>query len=335
MFNKYYPMNSAVVLDLVLDIYNKSFFKQALMALVFFVIFLVVFFIFALIGIIVLIAGVVGAGFDGAFGIGTIIAIAAFILAAVLILSIYSALTATGAALITKHTFYGEKCNEGRVLENSFKKVFIAILAALAQFVVFIPGAIIAALLVYFYAPLIMDFGVAGFMPTVPLIAAAVILIILIAIVFLVCATITILSINVAIFEGKLFFGAVMRSFQLVKPDFMKLMGLMLIWALIIWGITYSIELLFAVGQALAAYFLPAEAAGAVFLIFLYFGGFISLAVSIAVTTPLLGIFNTIVYISQRIKLEGLDIELNLNALEAGRKNDDDDIRASDESGVE
>ncbi|MCL2564765.1 MAG: hypothetical protein FWE24_03005 [Defluviitaleaceae bacterium] len=337
MDNKYYPMNSAEVLDQVLSVYKKSFLKQLVVSTVFSIIFFVGFYLLLIVGIFVLVAGFASAGLGTGIGAGMIITIGALLIFLVLGISIYEALTATGVALITKHTFLGEYCDVWGVLKASFKKILIATTAALANLIVLIPVIALAAFLVYIYIVTIIGFGNMEGTPGGPIIAATIVLILLMLALSLVLATITMMSMSVAIFEGRWFFGAVMRSFQLVKQDFMRIMGLVAIWFLITFGITISLETLFSVGPSLLMYFFPEEAAGFVFLSTFIFGSLFSIAVGVVVA-PLSGIFSTMVYINQRIKLEGMDIELNLNALEVKRNYDErneHDIRERHERGVE
>ena len=314
MNNKFYPMNSAEVLDQVLEVYKKSFFKQLAIAIIFNILFLIAVYIFLIIGVIAAAALFVGTAFQPGFGFGAIIMIAILILLVLLFFSAYTALTSTGNALITKQTFLGEYCDVGRVLKVSFKKIWVAASAALANLIVLIPAFIFTAIVVFFYIALIIGLADAGLMAITPILVLSFVLLLLIIAFFMLCATITMMSMSVAIFEGKWFFSAVKRSFMLVRPDFLKLMGLLAVWSVVTTVFSYSFEVFLGIGTSLGGYFLPQEYAAA----FMIGTMGIRMLFSIVISTllfPLSGIFSTMLYINQRIKHEGLDIELNLNML--------------------
>jgi len=321
MNNKYYPMNSAEVLDQVLDIYKKSFLKQVAVSIIFSIIFIVLLYIFLFAGIVALMVGFYDAFNEASLTTGAIISIAIFLMIIVLLAAIYDALLNTGNALITKHTFLGEYCDVGGVLKETFKKFWIAVSASLASLIVFIPVFFIGGVIVYLYIDMLVNFYGTGYMPTTPIIVFTILLLVLVLVISLIGTTVIMMSNKVAIFEGRWFFGAVKRSFILVKPDFMKIMGLVTVWSLIITAASYSLEAFFAVGTALAGYFAPQEAAGLILMSTWGVGSIFSMITGI-VLAPLWGIFSAVVYINQRIKLEGLDIELSLNMLEVKRLND-------------
>ena len=335
MNSKYYPMNCAEVLDFVLEIYKKSFAKQVAVSVIFTVIFFILVYVLLILGVLTAAAVFAGAAFDGGFGLGFGggVAIAIFLLFLILGFAVYGALTSTGSALITKHTFLGEHCDVGGVVKDSFKKIWIATAAALANLIVLIPAFFILGLIIYLY--IIILGGFFEFTLTLwPIIIITLLLVLLMLAFFLACGTVTLMSMKVAIFEGRWFFGAVKRSFTLVKPDFLKLMGLLAVWSVVTMAATYSLESLFSIGALLSGHFLPGEAAGIVLMSTLGFGSLFSLALGVLLA-PLSGIFSTMVYMNQRIKLEGLDIELSLSALEVKRTDDDDNyIRTSNADGA-
>ena len=314
MNNKYYPMNSAEVLDQVLDVYKRSFFKQLAISIVFSIIFFIIFYIFLLLGL-------VAAGFvifanyftQATISAGGIIVIAVFILLFLLGISIYGALLYTGNALITKQTFLGEYCDVTRVIKMAFKKLWITTTASLANLIILIPAIIVMALFVFLYITMLIEFFDIG-MGVMPIIIMSIVLILLVIAFFVLYITTTMMSVSVAIFEGKYFFSALKRGFELVQPDFLKLMGLVAIWFTITSVFSYSFEVFFGVGSAIGLYFLPQEAAALMYMGTTGLRMILSIIIS-TILMPLSGIFYTMVYINQRIKHEALDVELNLNAL--------------------
>ena len=185
--------------------------------------------------------------------------------------------------------------------------------AVIANFIALIPAIIVMGVFIFIYGTLLSGYIEAGM--GVASIAVLVIFLILVVIAFVVLyITITMLSVSAAIFEGKWFFAALMRGFSLAQPDFFKLMGIVAIWFAITSAFSYSVEMLFGLGSMLATSFLPAETAVLVSMGSMAVSVIFSLVVGTLIA-PLSGIFYTTVYINQRIKHEGLDIELNLNAL--------------------
>jgi len=314
MNNKYYPMNSAEVLDQVMEVYKKSFFKQLAVSVIFNIIFIVVFFIILFVSLIAMAAWFTGIATQTGLGAGSIIMIAGFMIFLLLGLSVYEALTGTGNALVTKQVFLGEHCKIGSVIKNTFKKMWIATAAAVANLIVFLPAFLVVGALIYLYITTLMRFDNWMNLSVAFTITSVIVLIVIVLAFFIICGTITMMSLSVAIFEGKWFFGAVKRSFALARPDFWKLVGLMAVWSVVTAVASYGIESFFSISSILIPYLLPQEIAFSLARI----TGSAQLVFSLALTMllfPLSGIFFTLVYINQRIKHEGLDIELNLSAL--------------------
>ena len=313
MNNKYYPMNLAEVLDQVLDLYKRSFLKQIGIYIIFYIIFTVALAIFITVGVLAAAVTAFGTFAQGSLGAGGYFVIAVIILLFLLVIAMYGALSSTGNALVTKQTFLGEHCELGKVIGMAFKKIWIATSAVIANLIALIPAIIVMGVFVFLYVTMLDGFINDG-MGVISIILFSVFLILIVLTFVVLYITITMLSVSVAIFEGRWFFGALMRGFSLAQPDFFKLMGIVAIWFSITYAFSYSIEMLFGLGSALLTSFLPVEMA-----VLVSMGSMaLSLVFTLIVGTliaPLSGIFYTTVYINQRIKHEGLDIELNLNAL--------------------
>ena len=312
MNNKYYPMNSAEVLDQTMEIYKKSFLKQVGISLIFSIIFMVALYIFIFAG---LIGGAVmafGTFAQGALGPGGFFAIAVFILLFMLIVSMYGALASTGNALITKKTFLGEHCDLGKMISESFKKIWRATSAVIANLIALLPVIIVLGVLIFLYVLMLVAFADAG-AGVMTMVILSIILILIVVTFMVLYITLTMLSVSVAIFESKWFFGALARGFSLAQPDFFKLMGIVAVWFSVMTALSYSVSTFFDFGSFLVMSFLPSESAVFISLIMTVVGVLVSMVVSVLLA-PLSGIFYTVVYMNQRIKHEGLDIELNLNA---------------------
>ena len=317
MNNKFYPMNSAEVLDRVLDIYKRSFWQQIGLSIIFNIMFMAAMYILLFVGLIATVVAVGAAfapGSAGTMSAGGVVFIGVLIILFLFSISAYTALLSTGNALITKHTFLGDRCDVGKVIKESFKKIWVATSAVLANVIVMIPGIIVLSVFVYlyiFFIGAVIDGGGIGYWPIV---IVSILFILLVIGFFVAFTTITMLSMPAAIFEGKWFFAAFKRGFSLAQYDFVKLMGVVTIWILAVYALSYSIEMIFGIGSAMMMAFAPAESA-----MFMYFGmmgvRFILTMVVSVIVAPLSGIFYTMIYINQRFKHEGLDVELNLNAL--------------------
>lgn len=309
-------MNAAEVLDQVFDVYKRSFFKQLAVSIIFSIIFFIVLYILLIIGLIagffVIFATI--AETTAGLSVGAVIAIALFILLFMLGITIYQALISTGNALVTKQTFLGEHCDVGKVIKSAFKKIWVSTSAALANLILLVPVVIAIAAFTVVYITMIIAIDELGGLGVTAIVIMSILLVLLIFAFLIVYSTITMMSMSVAIFEGKWFFSAFKRGFALIKPDFMKLMGIVTVWFVIIMVLSYSFEIFFGIGTALGMYFLPQEVAAIMYMSTIWLSYLISIGISVLIA-PLSGIFYTIAYINQRIKHEGLDIELNLNAL--------------------
>jgi len=321
MNDKFYPMNSAEILDQVLDVYKRSFLKQIALSVIFYIMLFAVIYLLLFAGLIAGAAMAFAAFLPGAgssISSGGIIFIAVLIILFLLALSMYMALRTTGNALITKQTFLDEHCDLGKVIKSALKKVWMATSAVIANAIVMIPGIIGLSAVVYVFVRVLIwfdDIG-AGYWPFV---ITTILLILFVLGFFVVYTTLTMLSIPAAIFEGKWFFAALKRGFLLARFDFAKLMGIVTVWFLAVLALSSSVEIIFGLGSSLLMFFIPAETAMFMYLGMMGIRMLFTTAVSVVVA-PLSGIFYTMIYINQRFKYEGLDVELNLNACkEIGR----------------
>jgi len=318
--NKYYPMNSAELLDSVFEVYKKSFGKQIGVSIIFNIILTAILYFFIFAGGLVLAVNLIGnSGSFASTSVSTIIMIVVFILLLVLIITIHSALATTGNALITKHTFLGEPCSIGEVIKASFKKLLPACLAGIANAIVMLPVFILLAFFAYLYFVMIYDLTRYNSTPGVFTVIATILIILLALVVSIFCSAISMMSVSAAIFEKKYFFAAVAKSFRLAKPDFAKILGLVTVWTLITGATSYSITSVIDLGATFAEFFVPQEAAGAIAMMAMSVSTIFSSIVS-TLLAPLSGIFSTMMYINQRFKHEGLDIELNLNGVLAEKQ---------------
>ena len=316
--NKYYPMNSAELLDMVLDVYKKSFGKQIAVTMIFGMIFSVVAYIVILmggIGIAISIASSIVAYSnpqDAVFGL--LPAIILFIILIVTIMIIYQALITTGNAIITKQTFLNEPTDIGAVLKQTFKKLIPAATAGFANLIVMLPLLVLTGVFIYLYIMMFVETINYNTIPATLTIVATIAIFILMLVVSIICSAITMMGMSAAVFENKYFFSAVKKSYQLAKPDFLKIICLVSVWSLGVSAISYSLTSVLQIAPLFAQWILPQEAAAVISVISMSLTYVLSMAVSVLIA-PLSGIFTTLMYINQRFKHEGLDIELNLNEI--------------------
>jgi hypothetical protein len=116
------------------------------------------------------------------------------------------------------------------------------------------------------------------------------------------------LSIPVAVFEKRSFFSAVIRSWLLLKGEFWKILGLRILWVVVIYIFMYAAQGLWLTVSGIF-YISPA---------FEYMGMMTSTVMVFLISFlvgPLEGIFPAVIYFNQRIKKEGMDIELCIEGL--------------------
>ncbi len=129
------------------------------------------------------------------------------------------------------------------------------------------------------------------------------------------------MAVPVCLFEKRLGFGALGKSFRLVQKDFFKVLGTLLLGLLIVVGISYSfmgILGLLAAAIAIAGEVFDFDtevflATTSIFQMLLSFGTNVLLS-------PVFSILITLLYVKQRVKHEGYDLEMQLKQMQGGVK---------------
>ena len=295
------PMSAAELMDRAFDIYKKSFGKQIAFAALFFLVFFVSLILFG--AIIIAIAGslflVSGLSFTDLLPLFPFV-ILFFVLW-------YSASQAVHI-LLSRQAFYGHRVKlPARQLPLV---IFRVCLTVIAQFIVSLPFIGLFALINM--SAVNVAFVNAGVW-VLPLLTLVLML------GYLLYTNIFLLSITVSVFEGKTFFNAIYRSWQLTKCEFWKIAGMRIIWILIIIMIGLSIwggseltgMLINFVVDSFDLNILITTILSNIALVLIE----IALIVSIILIIPLEGTFLSTLYFNQRIKKEGLDIEISLGRL--------------------
>jgi len=298
------PMNTAELMDRAISVYKQSFFKQILFAGIYY---LVSFFALLFLGgfIAIFIAIIVAATVQGAStsAVSTTIVI---ITLAVAIGILWFAVSQAGHIILSKQAFFGERV---KLMPKPMVKISLRVFGTIfAQVLAMLP---FVGFVILFYAATTTSF----FDAIWAYIISAIIFIFLFFLYFHMFS----LSIAVSVFERKTFFWALIRSWQLVKDEYWKTFGARILWLLAsstIWATYYGIIGFLAFGFEFLADTFNLAAGWAVFFGFIVLIlGLLSIAIYFAVA-PLDGVFHTTMYFNQRIKKEGLDIELKLSELE-------------------
>ena len=133
---------------------------------------------------------------------------------------------------------------------------------------------------------------------------------------FIIYINIFSLSIAVSVFERSMFFSSIVRSLKLLRGSFWKILFARIMWIITTFLLTYVLQSVFYIAIALIAEFSGInETTGIVLgLIAVAAMGISSLA-AYFVFIPLDGTFHALLYLNQRLKNEGLDIEIKLERL--------------------
>lgn len=312
---KYYYMNTAELLDTAIEIYKKSFGQQIALSVIFSIIFSIILFAVIFLGMIAVMAAFIGNLDYANYNITMMITAAAlFILLILFASSLHSALYSTGNIILAYKSYMGEKPSLKDIVKQCFKKFLPVLTVIFAQFIVLIPLFILIGALSVGYFYYLFNMINAG-TPNIWLaIIITVLFIIALSITGIISMTVTIASVPVAIFEKKYFISAVLKGFSLIKKDFKKILGAVIIYYLVMYIASYSFSAFLGLGKAFIDVLFPRNIAAFLTVSTVYFDYIFSAVFSI-ILTPLNGIFSAAVYINQKIKYEGLDIGLKLEDL--------------------
>ena len=306
MYDELAPMNVAQMMDRAVWAYKKSFWKQLAFAAVVGVVFFVAVIIATMFFAVVMMLGLPGG--DSPAGV-LLVLLAVYLPLILLWLGISSA----------GHIHFTRQALIGHLVHLPKLKIHVLALRALsaiiAQVLIIFP---IAAFLVYIFGSslvllenltLLGDFNIAGFL-------LVLIMSLFVVISFLLVENIFALSVTVAMFEGKLFFKSISRSWELVRDEFFKIFATRFLWYMAGFGFMMAAQgLLFllwalvgimigTLHPAFAILLIPVGIFSAIFPFFITFA-----------QIPMDGIMRAVIYFNQRIKKEGLDIELKLHMI--------------------
>ena len=306
MYDELAPMNVAQIMDRAVEAYKKSFWKQLAYAAVIGVVFFVAVFVVSIIVVAIFIAGL----FDGESVVGVLVVLITVYLPLILL---WLGISSAGHILFTRQALIGHLVYLPKLKLHQL--AFRALTAIIALALVFLP---IAALLIYIFWSSIVFFVDVFFLTDFSTLGLVLILLVssLVVIAFLLVENMFALSITVAMFERRLFFGALFRSWELVRDNFFKIFAARVLWYLVGVGFALAAQgLLFLFWALVGVLFGTMPPALSILLIPI---GIITTIFPIFVSfaqMPMDGIMRAVIYFNQRIKKEGLDIELKLHMM--------------------
>jgi len=316
-------MNTAEILDRVFDIYKKTFWRQMARVFIFGVPAFILLAAYSFLWVIIFGA----ARFNGPVGV---IPAVIFILSLVIIFIIWEALSLTGNISLARQAYYGSELSLDVMFKDIGKNILRVSSALFAVVISAVPFAAAGAYIFIAALRIIQDYGFERGPSLAAVIAVIIAVIVIFSILIAFFRAITSSAIPAAIFEKRYFFGAVARSFFIVKGDFFKISGTFLMWQLITAAVNYSLitAYYFASGSlgGISGFFSDYYAPGTIS--YLIGNNLLTVWVSVIIS-PFGGIISAVIYINQRIKKEGFDIELRLNRLIAPRKTGINNIGAA------
>lgn len=296
-------MNAAQLMDKVFDIYKKSFWNQVAFAAIvsivaFMAIFAATFVLVIVISVFVYFmtsGGMVADELPVLMMIGIVVALLPFV-------AVWLAFSSSGHILLSRQAFYGYPASIAHM--GLFKVVFRVFTAVLAQLIIAFP----------FFAVAFGLLAMIAFFPGAT--AVFVIGLVLVAVGYVLLANTFSLSVAVAAFERRYFFGAIFRSWELVKPDYWRIFGVRIVWMLAVFAFSFSAQGIFMV--ITAAWGLVAGTMPMFYLltvVVVMITSFVGPMVVSLLISPLDGIMQSLIYFNQRIKHEGFDLELRIEKL--------------------
>ena len=248
----------------------------------------------------------------------------------VLIVLGFSLTVNIGIIKITEQEFYGERIYASNAVGETFKNIFKVLGITSIAVLLFIPVIGIFSVPTY----LIYKFFEAnsGLMGENPF---GIIMFVVITIICILAATAIIIgyvtmfsfSLQVAVIEKKGVISSVKRSFNLVKNNFWKMYGCVILFGITVYAIRYSIMSFWALITSIIFMLLKFFSVQQNFTTFLtmaltYSKWPISL-ISWCIISPLGTIMLSVLYFNQRFKKEGYDMFLKLKEIEKSQERDE------------
>lgn len=228
-----------------------------------------------------------------------------------------------GMIKIASQEFTGEKIFAFEAITESFKNIFKTFRILVVSLIVFLPVLAAIAATGYFflksYEHILKLYS--GNKASIVLLLVFTVLL-AIAAIFLTLSYLTFLSFSfhAAVLEKKGVISSLKRSYFLVKHDFWRIFGSLILFGLTVYAINYSIESLAGVVIGLIYLILKFLNTAPNFISFFTDSlTYISYPMSLLawmVIAPIGVIMSTLLYFNQRFKLEGYDLSLRLKNIQ-------------------
>ncbi|MCL2388418.1 MAG: hypothetical protein FWC89_12865 [Defluviitaleaceae bacterium] len=309
------PMNAAELMDKVLDVYKKSFWMQIAFAAIIMVVGFVAIFVVVFVLTFALIFGLgIGVVADAGewYYIAMILGMGLLLLPLFLL---WQAFSSSGHILLSRQAFYGHKVRLGHM---GLTRVLLRVATSLlAQIILMIPFILVSVAVLYALFIIASEFLLVH---EWQFLVFTFFVIFLLSFLYLVYSHVFSLAIPVAVLEQKHFFATITRSFQLIRPDFWRVFGIRAIWFLVVFAFSSTAQGVFMILNMGIEWL--ANTAGMGWMALMMITGSLSWLITIAVSllsAPLEHIMMALLYFNQRMKNEGLDLEIKLEKLSIGQ----------------
>lgn len=255
--------------------------------------------------------------------------VAAYILVIVIMAAVVLSYR-TGVIKIAAQEFFGEAVFAFDAIKVSFRNILKVTGIITSALVLFLPVLGILGAFGYFLYKAADASGLLGSSYTTGLLTGFsntnILLICLIAIAFLIAVfvilaymTLFTFALHAAVIENKGVFGSIRRSLNLIKDDYWRIFGCVVLFGLVTAAITYALEGFFALLFSIIYLILMLSGIDqdyATFIAIAYnYAAWPVNIVSWVVISPAGVIMTTLLYFNQRFKKEGFDLILKLKAI--------------------
>ncbi|MCL2351088.1 MAG: hypothetical protein FWC55_01005 [Firmicutes bacterium] len=318
-----FPMNAAELMDRVFDVYKVSFWPQVGISLLMGIITSMILFVGAI--ILSIAGGVIGVAayqLSGGVSAGIILGVSVGVPFAFLA-AYYVALTNSGGMILARQAYYQERPSVDSAFGGAMRSSFRVSLAVLAQIAALIPIIALCVFLLYqwlnptgfFTSGFWLNMSVYNMNPTA--FALSVIgLVIAVGFAAMLATNPFACAVACALYEKRVFFGALARSVRLVRGDFWRIFGVRLLGWVVVSVISYSVTAVFSLTVSainlVSKSALP-DSSGVVPAV-----AMIEIVVSLVMSVllgPISKILNSLIYFNQRVKKEGLDLEIGIEKM--------------------
>jgi hypothetical protein len=318
----YKIMEKTEVIDKSFGIHKKNLISLAIFVVVYGLIYVVVAIGGALIGG-VSVMGLIGSGIEDPSSVVEMLGKSAGGILIILILgSVFLGITlarSVGIINMASNSFLGKKVSVEEAFSVSFKSIPRLIGITIAGMIWFIPFGIGMGIIIFLYILIIREIESSYIISSGFPVGIMIATVIMMAIIFFIIysyMTIHRFAIHTAILEDLSFFKALKKSRQLVKGEFWKIFGILMVFYIIVVGIKFSIYALMGeislIGTLISKFTSGSEEILANTLMASSLSRIPVNLFTAVFVAPVADILVTILYYNQRFKKDGYDLKLRL-----------------------